>query len=52
MDPGEKPFILDDFKNLVQSYGISIEVKSDEMWRYFAIFDKNTVAGAFTADII
>jgi len=22
------------------------------MWRYFAIFDRNTVAGAFTADII
>jgi hypothetical protein len=27
MDPGEKPFILEDFKNLVTSYGISIEVK-------------------------
>ena len=47
-----KIFDAEEFLRKMKSYGLEIEVDSSEYWRHYCIFDRNSLSGAFTVDII
>ncbi len=50
--PKNKIFDPDEFTRKMKSYGLEIEVDSSDYWRHFCIFDRHSLTGAFTVDII